>query len=76
MSNLYKYLLFDTEEELLSYWKACGVEVSVKYSKSLKEDAYLMKEGTVLTQKIKDNEFITKFIKIKRDSKYFLTEPE
>jgi len=35
-----------------------------------------MKEGTISKEKTKNNEFIEQFIKVKRDKKCFLVEPE
>jgi hypothetical protein len=35
MANLFKYLFFQTEEDLINYWKANGIEVGVKFSKKL-----------------------------------------
>lgn len=35
-----------------------------------------MKEGEISKEKIKNSQFIEQFIKVKRDKKYFLVEPE
>ena len=61
---------------MLNYWKSNGVEVGVKFSKKLEQDAYYMKEGKE-SQEIKhDSAFIEEFVRVKRDKKYFLVEPE
>jgi len=49
--------------------------VSVKFSKTLKEDAYYLKEGESSKGKVKNNDFINRVVKAKRDKKYFLVEP-
>jgi hypothetical protein len=76
MANLFKYLFFQTEEDLINYWKENGIEVGVKFSKKLEQDAYYLKEGKASEETKKDERFIEESVRVKRDKKYFLVEPD
>jgi hypothetical protein len=53
-----------------------GLEVEVKFSKTMKEDAYYRKSGELHKDKIKNLDFVQNYVKDKRDRRCFLVEPE
>ena len=74
--DLYKYLLFDSVENLIEYGRKNGIEMKVRKSKSTQEEIFFADSGSLAAEPCKDMAFMHGFIHAKRDKRYFLTEPE
>jgi hypothetical protein len=45
VKDMHKYLLFETQEELINFFKANGLDVGIRMSKSAKEEIFELKGG-------------------------------
>lgn len=49
---MYKYLLFEKEEELLAYFEKNGLKMGTRITKSSKEEIYVVREGELKKEPI------------------------
>lgn len=75
VKDLYKYLLFENEQELYEYFEKNGLKLGTRVTKSTKEEIYVVKEGEISKERHDDKRFVELKVKSKRDKKYFLLEP-
>jgi hypothetical protein len=58
VKDMYKYLLFENEEELLAYFEKNGLKMGTRVTKSSREEIYVVREGELKKEPIEDRKFI------------------
>lgn len=59
VKDLYKYLLFTSEESLIEYLKKNGLSVGKRMSKSKKIQEYTHLQGELNAEKYRDEDFLS-----------------